>query len=275
MRTPSTPLALLTLVAGLFLTAHGADNQNTTNSNQSGAPGTNGNGNGSQGLFDRGGPVGYWAFDEGKGTVAHDSSGNGYDGTIVGAFFTPGVLGSALELGQDRYVMIGREKELALADTITIAAWVRAGDAGESSYMRILSKKADFPTRDGYEMEYNFRTGELDIIGSGDLICRASGIHLDGNWHHLTGVIDKDRGHLYVDGIERPSTGLVGKPKKDKTTPVVIGRLAGKPFAFFYRTLDEVRLYDYALTPAEVAALVLLKTPLSGGGIPGLPNGNG
>ncbi len=274
MTFQSIPLSLLTLLAGLCCSAQGADNQNN-NSQLGNTDNAGSSNNGSLNLFDRGGPVGYWAFDEGKGSVAHDSSGNGYDGTIVGALFTPGVIGTALEMGQDRYVMIGREKELALSDTITIAAWVRAGDAGETSFMRILSKKADFPTRDGYEMEYNFRTGELDVIGSGDLICRASGVHLDGNWHHLTGVIDKDRGHLYVDGIERPSTGLVGKPKKDKTTPVVIGRLAGKPFAFFYRTLDEVRLYDYALTPAEVAALVLLKSPLSGGGLLGLPNGNG
>lgn len=42
------------------------------------------------------GMIGYWNFDEGSGTVAHDTSGNGYNGTVTGATWTTGKINSAL-----------------------------------------------------------------------------------------------------------------------------------------------------------------------------------
>jgi len=68
--------------------------------------------------------VGQWKFDEGSGTTAYDSSGNGHDGTLVGgATWTDGRFGGGLELdGTSGYVSIP-SFELT-TDTITFVAWV-------------------------------------------------------------------------------------------------------------------------------------------------------
>lgn len=52
-------------------------------------------------------PVGYWKFDEGSGSIAHDSSGNGQDGTVYGAGWTEGISDKALQFdGVDDYVEV-------------------------------------------------------------------------------------------------------------------------------------------------------------------------
>ena len=77
--------------------------------------------------------VARWRFDENSGDVAHDTSGNGHDGTINGgANWVPGVGGSALEFdGTDDYVGTG-ESLLTNMSEFTVAFWVSAGnpDAG-------------------------------------------------------------------------------------------------------------------------------------------------
>ena len=51
------------------------------------------------------GLLGYWAFNEDTGTIANDSSGNGYTGTVSGAAWVPGYIGSALSFnGTTNYV---------------------------------------------------------------------------------------------------------------------------------------------------------------------------
>ena len=69
--------------------------------------------------------VGYWSFDEGVGSVAHDSSGNGLDGTLNGdPQWVEGQLGGALEFDGDDFVEIPHGPLLSITDQITIAAWI-------------------------------------------------------------------------------------------------------------------------------------------------------
>jgi hypothetical protein len=43
------------------------------------------------------GLIGYWNFDEGTGTIAHDTSGSGYNGTVNGATWTVGKINGGVE----------------------------------------------------------------------------------------------------------------------------------------------------------------------------------
>jgi hypothetical protein len=77
----------------------------------------------------RAGLVGYWKLDEGSGTIASDSSGNGHDGTIEGdPQWVAGMYGQALDFdGTDDYVDIGLgagDYFSTLNSGLTVAAWI-------------------------------------------------------------------------------------------------------------------------------------------------------
>ena len=88
------------------------------------------------------GLVGYWTFDEGQGTTAFDSSGNGLHGTLRGGptWVTAGQVGGALDFnGTTAYVEVPDNPLLSITGEITIAAWtyMRPTASGE---MAIVSK---------------------------------------------------------------------------------------------------------------------------------------
>ncbi len=84
----------------------------------------------------------------------------------------------------------------------------------------------------------------------------------DGNWHHLVGVCDQPNGavYLYLDGVLTATSSVpVGAAVLAATMPMTIGaRAAGgssaKPDLQFIGTIDEVALYNYALTATQVAS---------------------
>ena len=84
--------------------------------------------------------VGYWTFDEGSGTIAYDSSGNGLDGTLNGDHqWVLGQVGGALEFDGDDSVEIPHNPLLSITDEITITAWTYM-NANASGEMAIVSK---------------------------------------------------------------------------------------------------------------------------------------
>ena len=70
--------------------------------------------------------VGWWRFEEGSGTTAYDSSGNGLDGELIGGVtWTQGRIGGGIELdGTSGYVSIP-DFELT-TDSITFVSWVNS-----------------------------------------------------------------------------------------------------------------------------------------------------
>lgn len=68
------------------------------------------------------GLVGYWNFDEGSGIIAHDISGNGNNGTITGAAWTVGKVGSgALQFdGNNNVVTVPSSNSLNTATPFSI-----------------------------------------------------------------------------------------------------------------------------------------------------------
>ena len=73
--------------------------------------------------------VGHWKLDEGSGTTARDSSGNGYDGTLQGGpQWVAGVIGGALKFSGTNSVNCGSAAKAALLQTVSIALWVNPAD---------------------------------------------------------------------------------------------------------------------------------------------------
>jgi hypothetical protein len=81
------------------------------------------------------GLVGWWRFDEGSGSVATDSSGNGNKGTINGASWATGKYGDALSFdGASNYVSMSHNSVLSFGTgNFSAGAWIKTTDttAGE------------------------------------------------------------------------------------------------------------------------------------------------
>jgi hypothetical protein len=93
------------------------------------------------------GLVGYWSFNEGAGTAAMDSSGNGNTGTLInGPTWVSGKSGTALSFdGADDYVEIPETQSLNLSSALTVSAWINNqastdSGLGQDQYRIIASK---------------------------------------------------------------------------------------------------------------------------------------
>lgn len=85
----------------------------------------------------------YYSFDEGSGTVAHDSSGAGNDATVEGASWTNGYSGSALHFGAlpTTAVLLPQSIFSGFGNSFSISAWVRPSDRSSCYGARTIFRK--------------------------------------------------------------------------------------------------------------------------------------
>ena len=190
------------------------------------------------------GLVAHWDFDEGKGDVLHDRSGNGNDGTIHGAKWVTCSKGYALRFdGTDDYVNCGAGPSLDIRDAISLGAWAKpdAIPVGEPG----IVGKGDF-FNEFFGITYYESGGCYFYISTGANNC-TSKIGA-GSWCHIAGTFDGTRICLYVNGrLVASRTSKV--PKIDSGGDVFIGRNG----AFHFRGLiDDVRIYNRALSKGEI-----------------------
>ncbi len=208
------------------------------------------------------GLVAYWPFDEGAGIATADASGNGHHGSLVnGPQWTPE---PALSFdGVDDHVDVGSFD--VAGEELTLAAWVRSADLSNcsSSDCRILSKATSTA-----EADHWFMLSTIDSGGSAYLRFRlktsettttliASGGALPEDiWIHAAAVYDGSTMELFLDGISVGSTAKTGSLSGDPGVGVWIGGnppvASAKPWD---GEIDEVRIYDRALTAGEILAL--------------------
>ncbi|MHC4504069.1 MAG: LamG-like jellyroll fold domain-containing protein, partial [Planctomycetota bacterium] len=208
------------------------------------------------------GLVGHWKFDEGEGTVARDSSGRGNDGAVKGgARRVEGRIGGALEFdGIDDYVDCGNNASLAVSAAITMTLWVnRRGRGGDQ---RIIYHGGGWGD-DGYCLGYNNNRvkAELQNTGTGKKTEWGSGVAAppDNEWHHLAFMWDDadDTMSLYIDGVDTGARSRFPGPMGSPTRNMTVGSKGGGHH--FKGLVDDVRIYDRALSAVEIAALAASK----------------
>jgi hypothetical protein len=197
------------------------------------------------------GPVGAWGFDERRGTTAHDASGSGNPGRLSGPVRTHGRFGGGLSFdGVDDWVTVADSRSLDLTTGMTLEAWVRPTALGRT-WRTVLVKEQ--PGQLAYALYagtgtrpsgHVFTTRDRGLRGPSALPRR--------RWSHLAVTWDGLIISAYVDGREVSSHALVG-PARTSTRPLRIGGNAIWP-EWFKGSIDEVRVYDRALSAAEIAA---------------------
>jgi len=194
----------------------------------------------------------YLKMDEGASNMAYDSSKYGNNGTIHGATWTTGKFGSALEFdGVDDYVEVPDSDSLNITDAITIEAWVKILNLDTAN--RIVAKRIgvksayDFVFRGDSLKRLNilFRDGD-----NMDNLFSAPNVIIDTLWHHVVVVRNDYNVEFFVDG-EPVGTAIARYDMITLEYPVLIGCLE-KAASWFYGTIDEVRIYNRALSAEEI-----------------------
>lgn len=212
-----------------------------------------------------GGPtglVGYWRLNDTNTTTASDSSGNGNSGTLTnGASWTSGKYGGAVGLdGVNDYVSIRNSSSLQPAN-VTVAAWFNASSLVGRT---VVSTPYNGPPWTSPYVSWMIRINsstnlEFDV-GNGTTYSGwaiAVSALQTGQWYHVALTYNGTTLTAYLNGVSLGTRTNVTGPVGYGNRPVLLGADYGASpaYDYFSGTLDDVRVYNRALSAAEIAAV--------------------
>ncbi|MBU0477190.1 LamG domain-containing protein [bacterium] len=203
------------------------------------------------------GLIAHYTFNEGRGTVLKDVSGNGNSGKIYGAAYVNSPRGYALRFdGADDCVDLGSPPSLNLNGELTIEAWIKTDirNKKQSHHWLIFGDSLE-----GFVIHrnYNLRISNNNLLyfewGNGDAwqcFKDTESVDFDGTWKHVAVVIESpNKYYLYVDG----------KLIEHRQIDFLITKTSGGPFqiggwghGYFKGDIDEILLYNKALSTQEI-----------------------
>ena len=208
------------------------------------------------------GLVAAYSFDEGTGTTVTDLSGNRNTGTLRNTTWTSaGKYGNALVFnGSSSWVTISDSSSLHLTSSMTLEAWVNPSSITRS-WRDVIYKG-----NDNYFLEATSYQGSVPPGGGGTfgpkggLVLGTASLAAN-TWAHLALTYDGAVLRLYVNGVQVSSVSQTGN-LLTSNNPLQIGgdSIFGQYFA---GTIDEVRVYNTALTQSQIQAD--MATPVGGG----------
>lgn len=213
------------------------------------------------------GLVGYWKMDDGS-IASHscatggtgntcDASGNNNHGTDTGTMtdsdYVGGKYGSALDFdATDDYVTAPDSTSLEITGSQTITAWIKPRSFGEGGFGNIVTKN---DTQDFRLYLRSSSSGMAYAAQGSSFVSSNSNIVTLNTWQHIALVNDSvsDTVTFYVNGIPQGSSAYVYAPT-GSANPLIIGNdtLQARTFDGL---IDEVRVYNRTLSPAEVQKL--------------------
>jgi hypothetical protein len=219
-------------------------------------------------------PVANWMFDEGSGTTTYDRSGNGNNGTLVkGPTWVPGIIGNALGFNGSNYVQIPESQSLNITgNQFSITAWVNPR-AQSFPFGDIVAKRCGVLTQ--YYVSWSWNSISKQVgFGTGlyngtNVYFGASKYHPLDQWYQVATVYNGTRLRLFVDGnleIDQPVFGnLVHLNVPVDIALASLGSFSNicpySPVTYYFNgTIDEVRIYNTALSQSDIATLVPRKT---------------
>jgi Concanavalin A-like lectin/glucanases superfamily len=210
--------------------------------------------------------IGYWTFDgpsiNWRTNVVSDMSGNGNAGTLVNISTssspTAGKIGQALKFNGTNYVDIPMS---LTPSTITVSLWFRASSltGSASGNPRLLANSHTDASDTGFQLMFNSggASGFFDV-GNGSAECRATWTQqlVVGQWYQYAGVYNGSQAIAYLNGVPVGSTSGCSGALASSGFDVDIGRnSAYSPNDYFSGTIDDVRIYNRALSAQEIQEL--------------------
>jgi chitodextrinase len=215
------------------------------------------------------GPVASYGFDAGSGSTLRDDSGHSNAGTITNAAWASnGKFGGALSFnGTNSLVTVADSPSLDLTSAMTVEGWVNPTTLGVDWRTVVVKEQ---PTQLAYALyahEGGPGPGGHAYVGS-DTSAGTSSTIPTGAWTYLATTYDGSTITLYVNGSKVATRSATG-PMATSASPLRIGgnSIWGE---WFSGLIDQVRVYNRSLTPAEIQTDMTtpIAAPSGGGGSP-------
>ena len=190
-----------------------------------------------------------------------DSSGNNFNGECADLLCPSaenGEIESAYYFNGSNSINLGELTFTEGTDRLSVGLWVKKGEPLNAGSTQLINKD-----RSGFLQWRIIRDiyGRFSFsIHNGTAIYSATSEKFDnGEWHHVVGVYNSTALMIYVDGVLRGSTLASGKIRDNYNHVVCIGGEAhncnNPAAAKFIGSIDEVRIYNYALSGSQVTSL--------------------
>jgi hypothetical protein len=212
----------------------------------------------------------HWRFDEGSGTIAHDSSGNGHDGVFEGSpTWTAGKIGGALAFsgGGERVVDDDAADYLNGLDAVTISVWIKSNEINSDRGF-IIGEEPD-----GGDNLMEMRYDAAGANGGGTNVLKmavvapndeqqleSSGNLQTTEWQHVAMVWSRNEQlKFYVNGqLDTPSNNSAARDVSTSDVTMLIVGQGGKDAGRSWNGLiDDVRIYNEALTAERIQGVML------------------
>ncbi len=192
--------------------------------------------------------VGVWLFDEGKGDIIDDSSGNGHEGKMQAAKWTDGKFGKALLFEGAGEVKINSTEKLNLGDKFTMMAYFYANATVD--WHQIIAKNNEYLLRIDPPGEGKNMSAFVFIAGGWEPRASA-GVPDTKTWIHFAATYDAKTTFLtvYVDGEKKGQSARAGKPAANNE-PVTFGHWGGG--SRFQGIIDDVAILNVVLEQQDI-----------------------
>lgn len=215
------------------------------------------------------GLVGYWPLDDGSGLDVTDTTG-GNDGVLVNSpVWVDGRIGDALQFSgsfaTDNRVDISHSTALE-PDDLTVSLWVYRMDDDQQEWTELLIKGQWFSGNSsiysyGFEQVSNTNIFKWDVSHSDGEDPVMSNVVPDRTWTHLVGTYNSATKYvsIYQDGVLIDTQYRSGTRVKT-SYPIVLGcygagQCTTQNSGHFQGKLDEIRIYDRALSAEDITLL--------------------
>ena len=211
-------------------------------------------------------PRAIWAFNQDSGSTVIDTTGNGYNGVVVGDNVnwvkSTNAESSGLRLGDSNFVEVAG----AVVNTMqsfTVSAWINLDMMASKKYQTFVS--IDGSEISGFYLQLNPYAGqgtgrfefdryESDSKGATRISAKARPSITTNTWYHLAGVYDADAQStsLYLDGKLQDTVPFTGPWQARGKTAIGRGRINGHDGNYFNGVIRDVRFYAGALTGDQI-----------------------
>ncbi|MET0601546.1 MAG: LamG domain-containing protein [Baekduia sp.] len=208
-------------------------------------------------------------------TSGADSSGNGLNGTsAAGTSVVAGRFGNALQ-SSTVPTLVRTLTPLMRPQQTTLLLWFKqSGDPGTLKYLASVGGEGPGECNGSPIAMYTHYQGGKGLtfyvrgLGGGHMAPNAGTAVFDGNWHMAVGTFDGTYARLYVDGQE--VGGALPTPDSinygiDDANEFQVGQYSAQagcgPSSIFPGAIDEVRMYDRALSAAEIGRMAAATGP--------------
>jgi hypothetical protein len=207
---------------------------------------------------------------------ANDASGNGNNGMVTGATLTDdrfGNIGNAYNFDGDDYIVLESATGLQITDDFTVSAWIYKTDDDIRNQERVERIVGLFQSQGSFQPIYSMMySGDSNLIrmqvkdGSNNWNRALNTIYsktrmTSKSWHHLVFTLNTSQYSFYLDGVLDGIGTWGNKVRNSDPSPYLGIGVRGDLFNLFHGSIDDIRIYNRALSGDEVKQLYQMDEP--------------